>query len=321
MGRVGDSREKMAALRALALSGSGRALLSTPKTITGPKANMSFASLPRNKKVALTTMGVVTAGATGLVVALNQSVGASELSLHAPHLPWSHSGNFDSLDHASIRRGYQVYKQVCAACHSMRYLAYRNLVDISHTEEEAKKEAEEIQTLDGPDEAGNMFMRPGKLADYFPRPFANDAAASAANNGAIPPDLSFITLGRHGGEDYVYHLLNGYCDPPAGIELREGQNFNPYFPGGAIGMGAPLYNEIIEYDDGTPATQSQLAKDVCTFLTWAASPEHDMRKKLSIKVLGFLSLTFGVAWYIKRHRWSVLKSRKLVYTPKKYEQL
>merc|ERR1711974_397191 len=104
-----------------------------------------------------------------------------------------------------------VYKQVCAACHSMRYLAYRNLVDISHTEEEAKKEAEEIQTLDGPDEAGNMFMRPGKLADYFPRPFANDAAASAANNGAIPPDLSFITLGRHGGEDYVYHLLNGYC--------------------------------------------------------------------------------------------------------------
>jgi ubiquinol-cytochrome c reductase cytochrome c1 subunit len=104
------------------------------------------------------------------------------------------------------------------------------------------------------------------------KPFANDAAAAAANNGAIPPDLSYIVLARHGGEDYIYHLLNGYCDPPAGIELREGQNFNPYFPGGAIGMGAPLYSEIIEYDDGTPATQSQLAKDVCTFLTWTASP-------------------------------------------------
>merc|ERR1712222_99271 len=107
----------------------------------------------------------------------------------------------------------------------------------------------------------------GKLSDYFPKPFANDAAAAAANNGAIPPDLSYIVLARHGNEDYIYHLLNGYCDPPAGIELRDGQHFNPYYPGGAIGMGAPLYNEIIEYDDGTPATLSQLAKDVCTFLT------------------------------------------------------
>merc|ERR1711862_455108 len=121
-------------------------------------------------------------------------------------------------------RGYQVYKQVCAACHSLRYMAYRNLVGVSHTEAEAKAEAEEIQTLDGPDEAGEMFMRPGKLSDYFPKPFANDAAAAAANNGAIPPDLSYIVLARHGGEDYIYHLLNGYCDPPAGIELREGQN-------------------------------------------------------------------------------------------------
>merc|ERR1712051_603127 len=111
-----------------------------------------------------------------------------------------------------------------------------------------------------------MFMRPGKLSDYFPKPFANDAAA-AANNGAIPPDLSYIVLARHGGEDYIYHLLNRY------------------FPGGAIGMGAPLYNEIIEYDDGTPATQSQLAKDVCTFLVWAASPEHDMRKRMAIKAM------------------------------------
>ena len=97
-------------------------------------------------------------------------------------------------------------------------------------------------------------------------------------------DLSYIVLARHGGENYIYHLLTSYCEAPAGIELREGQNFNPYYPGGAIGMAAPLYNEIIEYDDGTPATQSQLAKDVCTFLVWAASPEHDQRKKLGLKV-------------------------------------
>jgi len=254
-------------------------------------------------------------GLLGAAYKLDQEVRA-ELTLHAPHLHWSHSGNFDSLDHASIRRGYQVYKQVCAACHSMRYLAYRNLVDVTHTEDEAKALAEEDQFLDGPAEDGEMFMRPGKLSDYWPRPFANDAAAAYANNGAIPPDLSFIALGRHGGEDYIYHLLNGYCDPPAGIALQEGQHFNPYFPGGAIGMAAPLYNEIIEYEDGTPATQSQLAKDVCTFLVWAASPEHDMRKKMSIKVMLILGMLGATSYYVKRHKWSLLKSRKLVFTPK-----
>jgi len=267
------------------------------------------------KKAAMATVGVFSGVGGAVAYKLDQEVRA-DISLHAPKLPWSHLGHFDSFDHASIRRGYQVYKQVCAACHSMRFLAYRNLVDISHTEVEAKAEAEEIQTLDGPDEAGEMFMRPGKLADYFPSPFANDAAASAANNGAIPPDLSFIVLARHGGEDYIYHLLNGYCDPPAGIDLREGQHFNPYFAGGAIGMGAPLYNEIIEYDDGTPATQSQLVKDVCIFLTWAASPEHDMRKKIGIKAMLILSMLAASSYYIKRHKWTLIKSRKILYTPR-----
>jgi len=271
-------------------------------------------SVGLGKKAALMAVGAVTGVGGAVAYKLDQEVKAN-MALHAPKLPWSHSGMIDSLDHASVRRGYQVYKQVCAACHSMRFLAYRNLVGITHTEEEAKAEAEESQTLDGPDEAGSMFMRPGKLADNFPSPFPNDAAASAANNGAIPPDLSFIILARHGGEDYVYHLLNGYCDPPAGIELKEGQNFNPYYPGGAIGMGAPLYNEIIEYDDGTPATLSQLAKDVTTFLVWAASPEHDMRKKMGIKALMCLGLMFGLTFYVKRQRWSVIKSRKVFYTP------
>ena len=188
---------------------------------------------------------------------------------------------------------------------------------MSHTEAKAKAEAEEVQVQDGPDETGEMFMRPGKLSDYFPKPFANDAAAAAANSsGAIPPDLSYIVLDRHGNEDYIYHLLNGYCDPPAGIELRDGQHFNPYYPGGAIGMAAPLYNEIIEYDDGTPATLSQLAKDVSIFLTWTASPEHDMRKKMSIKGLGMLTILAGLSYYMKRHKWSLIKSRKIVYTPK-----
>jgi ubiquinol-cytochrome c reductase cytochrome c1 subunit len=278
-----------------------------------------MAGLGVGKKVALAAMGSLFGGGSALALALDDSVKA-DLTLHAPALPWSHNGHLDSLDHASIRRGYQVYKQVCSACHSLRFIAYRNLVGVSHTEVEAKGEASEVMVTDGPNEAGDMFQRPGKLADYLPKPYANDNAAAAANNGAIPPDLSYIALARHGGENYVYHLLTSYCDPPAGIELREGQNFNPYFPGGAIGMAAPIYNEIIEYDDGTPATQSQLAKDVCTFLTWTASPEHDLRKKMSIKVLMLLSITTGILFYIKRHRWTVLKSRKLVYNPRSYEK-
>jgi ubiquinol-cytochrome c reductase cytochrome c1 subunit len=273
------------------------------------------AAVGAGKKLALGALGAFSGVGAAVAYKLDQSVKA-DLTLHPPHLHWSHSGLLDSLDHTSIRRGYQVYKQVCAACHSLRYMAYRNLVGVSHTELEAKTEAEEVQIQDGPDESGEMFMRPGKLSDYFPRPFANDAAAAAANNGAIPPDLSYIVLARHGNEDYIYHLLNGYCDPPAGIELRDGQHFNPYYPGGAIGMGAPLYNEIIEYDDGTPATLSQLAKDVCTFLTWTASPEHDMRKKMSIKGLGMLSILAVLTYYVKRHKWSMIKSRKIVYTPK-----
>jgi len=267
------------------------------------------------KSLAQSVAGLV-AGVVGAVTwKLDQEVRA-DLILHPPRLPWSHSGIIDSLDHDSIRRGFQVYKQVCAACHSMRFLAFRNLIGVSHTEEEVKALAEEEQVMDGPAEDGEMFMRPGKPSDYFPLPFANDAAAAAANNGAIPPDLSFITLARHGGEDYIYHLLNGYCDPPAGIEMKEGQYFNPYFPGGAISMAPPIYNEIIEYDDGTPATMSQVAKDVGVFLTWAASPEHDMRKKMAIKALTMLALLLVPSYYMKRHKWSVLKSRKIIYTPR-----
>jgi len=274
-----------------------------------------MAGLAFGKKAFLALAGTTAGGAAALAAALDDSVKA-DMVLHPPKLPWSHNGPLDSLDHASIRRGYQVYKQVCAACHSMRFLAFRNLVDVAYSEGEAKELAADAMVVDGPNDAGEMFERPGKLSDYFPKPYANDEAAAAANNGAIPPDLSFIALARHGREDYIYHLLTSYCDPPAGIELMDGQHFDPYYPGGAIGMAAPLYNEIIEYDDGTPATQSQLAKDVATFLTWAASPEHDLRKKVSIKALTVLTMLAGITYYIKRFKWSVLKSRKIVFTPK-----
>jgi len=307
----------MAALRVVVLPGSGRALLSAPKTIRTPVANMSFTSLPRNKKVALTTLGVVTAGGAGLALMLHQSVKASDLELHPPHYPWTHAGPLSSLDHASIRRGYQVYKQVCSACHSMEYLAFRNLVGVSHTEAEVKAIAEEVEVVDGPDERGEMFTRTGKLSDYFPKPYPNTEAARDANNGALPPDLSYIVNARHGGEDYVFSLLTGYCEPPAGVSVRDGLYYNPYFPGQAIGMAPPIYNEILEYDDGTPATMSQVAKDVCTFLRWAAEPEHDQRKRMGLKLLMGSAILVPLIYYMKRHRWSVLKSRKIAYRPPK----
>ncbi|NXW11586.1 CY1 protein, partial [Fregetta grallaria] len=245
------------------------------------------------------------------------ALGAGELEMHPPSFPWSHGGALAALDHGSVRRGFQVYKQVCSACHSMEYLAFRNLIGVTHTEAEAKALAEEVEVLDGPDENGEMFMRPGKISDYFPKPYPNAEAARAANNGALPPDLSYIVNARHGGEDYVFSLLTGYCDPPAGVTVREGLHYNPYFPGQAIGMAPPIYNEILEFDDGTPATMSQIAKDVCTFLRWAAEPEHDHRKRMGLKMLMVSGLLISLLYYMKRHKWSVLKSRKMVYRPPK----
>lgn len=307
----------MAALRVSVFSGSGKALLCAPKIIKTPKASMSFSALPRGRKVALTALSVITAGGAGLALMLHQSVKASDLELHPPQYPWTHSGPLSALDHSSVRRGYQVYKQVCAACHSMEYLAFRNLVGVTHTEDEVKAIAEEVEVVDGPDETGEMFTRPGKPSDYFPKPYPNPEAARAANNGALPPDLSYIVNARHGGEDYVFSLLTGYCEPPAGVALREGLYYNPYFPGQAIGMAPPIYNEVLEYDDGTPATMSQVAKDVCTFLRWAAEPEHDQRKRMGLKLLMGSAILLPLLYYLKRHRWAVLKSRKIAYRPPK----
>lgn len=261
--------------------------------------------------MALAAVGTAAAGGIGFLVALNSSVQAADLVLHPPKYPWSHKGLFKSFDLDSVRRGYEVYKQVCAACHSMQYLHYREMVGVIFSEEEAKKEAAESMIPDGPNDQGEMFERPGKLADKMPSPYPNDEAARAANNGALPPDLTYIVRAREGGEDYIFSLLTGYKDAPAGISLGEGQHYNPYFLGGAISMAQALYNEIIEYQDGTPATQSQLAKDVTTFLSWAGCPEHDQRKRLSIKGFILVGLLLGVSYYYKRHKWSYVKTKKV----------
>lgn len=300
---------------------SRQALLRAQNGIKSQQANLSFKNITENltfgKKVAAGVAGAAATGAVGLGVALQTAVVASDLELHPPQYPWSHDGWFASIDHMSVRRGYQVYKQVCAACHSMNYMYYRNLVDACMTEEEAKAEAEEVQVVDGPDEEGNMFERPGKLSDKFPNPYANDEAAKSANNGALPPDLSFITLARHGGENYIFALLTGYHDAPAGVDVGEDLTYNPYFPGGAIGMPQQLYNDGLEYEDGTPPSVSQLAKDVSIFLKWAAEPEHDTRKRMGLKVILVLSTLIAICFYYKRHKFSVIKSRKIAFKPKR----
>ncbi|KAH8351394.1 cytochrome c1, heme protein, mitochondrial [Drosophila kikkawai] len=294
-----------------------RLLKSTPALNLQQAKNLSSTgSWASGNKKLIGALGAITGGVGALLFALEQSVQASGGEVHSPAQAWNHKGLLDALDHQSVRRGYEVYKQVCSACHSMQYIAYRNLVGVSHTEAEAKAEAEQITVKDGPDDTGNYFDRPGKLSDYFPSPYPNEEAARAANNGAYPPDLSYIVSARKGGEDYIFSLLTGYHDAPAGVVLREGQYFNPYFPGGAISMAQVLYNEVIEYEDGTAPTQSQLAKDVATFLKWTSEPEHDDRKQLLIKVIGILGFLTVVSYYIKRHKWSSLKSRKIVFVPK-----
>uniref|UniRef100_A0AC34FS92 Cytochrome c domain-containing protein n=1 Tax=Panagrolaimus sp. ES5 TaxID=591445 RepID=A0AC34FS92_9BILA len=251
-------------------------------------------------------------GVSALVYALENSIEAGEHVVHPYNLAWPHSGPFSSFDYASVRRGYEVYKQVCAACHSMKFIHYRHFVDVFMTEEEAKAEAAEA-TINDINDKGQPITRPGALTDRLPSPYPNKKAGAAANNGAAPPDLSLMALARHGGDDYIFALLTSYFEPPAGVKVDEGKAYNPYFPGGVISMPQQLYDEGIEYKDGTPATQSQQAKDVATFMHWAAEPFHDTRKKWALKIAALIPIVAAVLIYGKRHVWSFYKSQKFAW--------
>uniref|UniRef100_A0A803LEH0 Cytochrome c domain-containing protein n=1 Tax=Chenopodium quinoa TaxID=63459 RepID=A0A803LEH0_CHEQI len=247
---------------------------------------------------------LVGAGVTGLVsFATVASADEAEEGLHSASYPWPHQGILSSYDHASIRRGHQVYQQVCASCHSMSLISYRDLVGVAYTEDEVKEMAAEV--VDGPNDEGEMFTRPGRLSDRFPQPCANEQAARYTNGGAYPPDLSLITKARHNGQNYVFSLLTGYRNPPAGVSVREGLHYNPYFPGRAIAMPKMLSDGSVEYEDGTPATESQMAKDVVTYLTWVAEPEMEERKLMGFKWIFVLSLALLQAAYYRRLKWSV----------------
>ncbi|OTA89706.1 hypothetical protein M434DRAFT_398422 [Hypoxylon sp. CO27-5] len=242
----------------------------------------------------------------------------AEEGLHPTAYPWVHAQWTKTFDHQALRRGFQVYREVCAACHSLSRVPYRALVGTILTVDEAKALAEENEYDTEPNDEGEIEKRPGKLSDYIPAPYKNDEAARAANNGALPPDLSLIVKARHGGCDYIFSLLTGYPDePPAGAQVGAGLNFNPYFPGTGIAMARVLYDGLVEYEDETPASTSQMAKDVTEFLNWAAEPEMDDRKRMGMKVLTVTAVLFALSVWVKRYKWATLKARKISYDPPK----
>ncbi|KAI9817964.1 MAG: cytochrome c1 [Phylliscum demangeonii] len=239
-----------------------------------------------------------------------------EEGLHATQYPWEHAKWWKTFDHQALRRGFQVYREVCASCHSLKRIPWRKLVGETHTVDEAKAMAEENEYDGEPNSKGEIEKRAGKLSDYIPSPYVNDEAARSANNGALPPDLSLMVKARHGGCNYIFSLLTGYPDePPAGATVQSGLNFNPYFPGTGIAMARVLYDGLVDYEDKTPATTSQMAKDVVEFLNWAAEPEMDERKKMGWKVITITSVLFALSIWVKKYKWAPIKTRKIVYNP------
>ncbi|HXO00751.1 MAG TPA: cytochrome c1, partial [Stellaceae bacterium] len=224
-----------------------------------------------------------------------------------PHQQWSFEGVFGTYDAAALQRGFQVYKEVCSACHALKHLYYRDLTDIGYTEDQVKGVAAQAQVTDGPNDQGEMYQRPGRPSDPIVTPFPNDQAARAANNGALPPDLSLIVKAREGGPDYVYAILTGFKDPPAGFKMQPNMNYNEYFPGHQIAMPPPLTADgQLTYADGTKATIPQMAHDVTTFLAWAAEPNLDERHRMGAKVILFLVIAAGIFYAAKRKIWAAL---------------
>ncbi|WP_426956571.1 cytochrome c1 [Muricoccus radiodurans] len=224
-----------------------------------------------------------------------------------PNHEFSFDGIFGTFDRASAQRGYLVYSRVCATCHSMRQLSYRHLRGLGLSANDVAALASQVQIQDGPNDEGQMFERPGRASDRFRRPFANDAAARAANNGALPPDLSVMAKAREGGADYLRALLTGYEDPPAGVTVNEGMHYNRYFPGHQIAMAPPLNSEgQVEYTDGTRATVDQMATDVSTFLAWAAEPELEQRRAMGVRMILFLLILGGLVYAVKKKVWANL---------------
>ena len=247
-----------------------------------------------------------------LFLVLNSKSFAAENTAKFLETDWTFKGLFGKFDRASLQRGYQVYTEVCASCHSMKYLSYRNLSEKGgpeFSEAEAKVIAASFEVTDGPDSTGEMFTRPAKLSDKFVMPYANDEEAKSANGGAYPPDMSVLVKARKGGADYVYSLLLGYEDPPSGIKLDDGVYYNKYMYGNKIKMSNQLSDGLVEYSDGTNASVEQMAKDVTTFLMWTAEPHLETRHKMGFKAIVYLIILTVLVYFSMKRIWSRIETK------------
>ena len=220
---------------------------------------------------------------------------------------WSFSGPFGTFDKASMQRGFQAYKEVCAGCHSMDYIAFRNLADLGYNEAEIKAIAAEYEVVDGPNDEGEMFTRPAIPADRIPSPYPNENAARTANNGAYPPDLSLIFKARANGADYLYSLLTSYHEAPEGTDVPDGMYYNTAYSGNLIAMPQPLYGDDVEYADGADTSMDAVAMDLVQFLAWTAEPAMEERKRTGVAVMIFLILLSGLSYGAMRFIWADVK--------------
>lgn len=244
------------------------------------------------------------AGIAALVLGVGAVVAQSEAP-SPPSVAWSFAGPFGTFDRAALQRGFQIYHEVCSNCHSLKLLHYRDLTALGYSEDEIKAFAAEKEVNDLDDE-GRPTKRKARPSDAFVPPFPNDQAARAALNGALPPDQSLLVKARDGGADYIYGLLTGYGEAPADMKMAEGMSYNNMFPGHQIAMPPPLVDDSVTYADGTKATVEQEAKDVTTFMAWAADPTMEERKKTGAKVIIFLLVLTLVLYGAKRKIWAAL---------------
>jgi ubiquinol-cytochrome c reductase cytochrome b/c1 subunit len=295
--------------------------IETPRPVPN---SISEAILAKGRKaVASVAVALVAAGA--LFLGSLQDARANEGTDRPPGNNWSFAGPFGKFDRGALQRGLKVYKEVCSNCHGLSLIAFRNLGDPGgpgYSTAQVAAFASEYKIKDGPNDAGDMFERPGRAADYFPSPFPNEQAARAANGGAAPPDLSLITKARsygrgfplfiidfftqyqEQGPDYVSAILQGFDDKvPEGVTIPEGSYYNKYFPGHAIKMPKPLNDGQVTYDDGSPTTVAQYAKDVTTFLMWTAEPHMEARKRLGFQVFVFLIIFAFLMYFTKKKVW------------------
>jgi ubiquinol-cytochrome c reductase cytochrome b/c1 subunit len=274
--------------------------------------------------------------ATGLAAPGARVAFAQEQEI-PPRQSWSFHGPFGVYDPAQLQRGFKVYREVCSTCHSLKLVAFRNLADPggpAFSEAQAETIASSYQVTDGPNDAGQMFQRAGKLADHFPPPFPNDQAARAALGGKLPPDMSVLAKARsveqgfpwfvvdaftqyqEDGPDYIHAILNGYEEPPKDFTLPPGAQYNKYFPGHAIGMPKPLNDGQVEYTDGTPTTVDQYGRDIAAFLMWTAEPKLDERKRLGFQVFIYLIVLTGLLYFTKKRVWQAVKHHPELLEPR-----